>query len=202
MAAAQDPDLIDEELEELETNVQRLRIEYDQYFLGVTKREPMVLKGKVQKAIVKFASQPPRNTRQRFKFNQLNSKFQVLRNQWGRILRQIESGTYKPLSFRANLHERERLGQERAASDPVASGPKAPAGSSPRGDAIDQLCHALAQARSKTGEAGAAIDRARLEATIRKQTAALRAQHGDAKIRFRVVVEGGKAKVRASVRRD
>jgi len=34
---------------------------------------------------------------------------------------------------------------------------------------------------------------------VRRQTAEIRAQHGDARIKFRVVTENGRAKVRATV---
>ena len=87
----QDP--VDEELEELDQGLKRLRVEYDQFFLGILKRPPMVLQGRVQKIIVKYANQNLRKTHQKFRFNQLNSKFQVYRQQWGRTIRQIEAGT-------------------------------------------------------------------------------------------------------------
>jgi len=190
-----DSEQVEEELDELE---------YDQFFLGVLKREPAVLKGKVQKAIVRFSSQPPRSTRLRFRFNQLNSKFQVYRNQWGRILRQIEAGTYKPLAFRARLHQREQ--ESAPAASYVEDTPRGRTASidatSTRRTGIDQLCEALERARKETGKTGDPLDREHVQRLIRQQTAALRARHGDVKVRFRVVVEGNKARLRASVNRD
>lgn len=78
----QDP--VDEELDELDQGLKRLRVEYDQFFLGILKRPPEVLQGRMQKIIVKYANQILRKTHQKFRFNQLNSKFQIYRQQWGR----------------------------------------------------------------------------------------------------------------------
>src|SRR5512147_2879841 len=101
-------DPVDEELDELDQGLKRLRVEYDQFFLGILKRPPTVLQGRVQKIIVKYANEILRKTAQKFRFNQLNSKFQIYRQQWGRTIRQIESGTYRGHRFKAQLHERER----------------------------------------------------------------------------------------------
>jgi hypothetical protein len=178
---------IDEALDELDQNIKRLRVEYEQYFHGALKREPSLLQGRVQKVIQQFSAEPPRSTRQKFRFNQLNSRYQVFRQQWGRTLRQIEEGTYKAHVFRARLHESE------AAPPPSAPRP-APAA---QNKGIDALHSALVRAHEKLG--GAAPGRAKLEELVRRQTAEIRAKHPDAKIRFKVVTENGRPKVKATV---
>jgi len=176
---------VDEALDELDQDLKRLRIEYDQHFAGVLKRPPSLLQGRVQKVIQHFSGQPPRSTRQKFRFNQLNSRYQVFRQQWGRTLRQIEDGVYRPHRFRAILHEHE------AEAPPAAPAPKSR-------NALDALYGALLRAKEKLGD-GNAPDRAKLEDLVRRQTAEIRAKHGDAKIRFKVVTENGRAKVKATV---
>ena len=193
----QDP--VDEELEELDQGLKRLRVEYDQFFLGILKRPPNVLQGRMQKLIVKYANQILQKTHQKFRFNQLNSKFQIYRQQWGRTIRQIESGTYRGHRFKANLHERER-GLISAAAAPrqavAEAAPPAKAGP------MDQLYDALVAARRRAGEAGPDPDRAKVAELVRKQTAALRAKHPGAKVRFRVAVDGKRAKLVATVKKD
>jgi hypothetical protein len=182
---------IDEALDDLDQNIKRLRVEYEQHFVGTLKRPPALLQGQVQKVIQTFSAQPPRSTRQKFRFNQLNSRYQVFRQQWGRTLRQMEEGTYRPHRFRARLHDK-----------PVDATPQpepAPAPRPARG--IDALYGALVAAHEKLGE-GRAPDRARLEELVRRQTAEIRAKHGDAKIRFKVVTENGRPKVKATVSRS
>ncbi|HXZ86463.1 MAG TPA: MXAN_5187 C-terminal domain-containing protein, partial [Myxococcota bacterium] len=177
-------DEVDEELDELEHSLKRLRVEYDQYFMGILKRPPEVLQGRVQKVITKYSNQTLRKTHQKFRFNQLNSKFQIHRQQWGRTMRQIEQGTYKGHLFRAKLHERERgISDEtpRRAPEPTT-----------RPGAIDKLFEALVAAKRRAGDSAPAPDRAKLSEMVKKQTAALKEKHPGAKVKFRVAIEGNK----------
>ncbi len=191
----QDP--VDEDLDELDNNLKSLRVQFDQYFLGILKRPPEVLQGRVQKIIVKYANQNLRKTYQKFRFNQLNSKFQIFRQQWGRTMRQIEMGTYKGHRFKAKLHEQERgLAPVDETPTPVTQAPAAKAGP------IDQLYTAFVAARKRAGDTGPAPDRAKLAEIVKKQTAALREKHPGAKVRFKVAVDGKKAKLIASVVKD
>src|SRR5882672_2760 len=146
-------DEIDEELDELDHSLKRLRVEYDQYFLGILKRPPEVLQGRVLKVIIKYANMKLRKTHHKFRFNQLNSKFQIYRQQWGRTMRQIEQGTYKGHLFRAKLHERAR-----GVSDETPN-PFKPAADPPKAGPIDKLFDALVAARKRAGDAGPAPDR-------------------------------------------
>jgi hypothetical protein len=200
----QDP--VDEELDDLDQSIKRLRVEYDQFFLGILKRPPAVLQGRVQKVIVKYSNEQLRKTHQKFRFNQLNSKYQIYRQQWGRTIRQIEAGTYKGHRFKANLHERERALAARAQSDdtatPLRDATDTPAPTLTKSGPMDQLYTALLAARRKAGESGPAPDRAKVSELVRKQTAALRAKHPGAKVRFRVAVDGKRAKLVASIVKD
>jgi hypothetical protein len=192
-------DEVDEELDELDQNLKRLRVEYDQYFLGIMKRPPEMLQGRVQKIIVKYANETLRKTHQKFRFNNLNSKYQIHRQQWGRTMRQIEAGTYKGHVFKAKLHERAR-GVIDETPNPFK--PQDPAPKAATGGAMDKLFDAFVAARKRAGDAGPAPDRAKLSEIVKKQTAALKAKHPGAKVKFRVAVEGKKAKLVASVVKD
>ncbi len=187
-------DEVDEQLTELDQNIKRLRIEYDKYFVGTMKRPPQVLQGKVNKTVAYFSNKMPRNTAQKFRFNQLNSKYQMYRQHWGRIMRQIEAGTYKSDRFKAAIHDRDRF--EGEAHTPMGT-VAVPAGSSP----VDKLCDALTSARKKTGEQ-VGINRTKVAQMVKLQTANIRKQHPGSKIRFRVVIENNRAKLKASVSRS
>jgi hypothetical protein len=67
---------------------------------------------------------------------------------------------------------------------------------------MDQLYDALLAARKRAGESGPDPDRAKLSELVKKQTAALRAKHPGAKVRFRVAVDGKRAKLVASIVKD
>jgi chromosome segregation ATPase len=205
---------IEEELKELEIQLNRLRLEYEQFFRGGMKREPLSLRGKVQKTITRFMSDPPRTATHKFRFNALNARYQTYRNLWGRTMRELESGTHRTQRFRDRLHESEREEQMRAAAAAEAestreAAKRAPAAApaQPRADApaaraanpLDRLHEALVQARRQTGES-TDLSRDKIAELVRKQTEAIRAKCGpDAKVKFRIVVEDNKAKLKASV---
>ena len=183
---------IEEDLDDLERKIQRLRIEYDQHFAGNGRREPTQLRSDVQKTITRYSSDPPRNTQLKFKFNSLVARFQALRALWGRSLREIEAGTYRAHNFRADLHD-----EERETGEGPPEGPQAKRAS--RAGAIDKLCAALDSARKQTGESGGSLDRRRLEQIVRQQTQRLKQKNPNGKVRFKVVIEDNKAKLKATV---
>lgn len=184
---------IDEELDSLDHNLKRLRIEYEQFFLGAMKREPYVLRGKVQKLVTKMVNEPPRNARQKFRFNTLNAKFQVYRQLWGRTMRQMEAGTYKRDRFKVKIHSQPGA----AETPPARPDKKSPTKS---GSSIDQLHGALLSARKKTGQS-TDLSSDVLNKMVKKQMDTIREKHGDVKVKFKVVIENNKAKVKASVKK-
>jgi len=200
----------EEALQELEHNLTRLRLEYEQYFRGAMKREPFGLRGKVQKVITQFVTRPPRSSTHKFRFNSLNARFQSLRNLWGRTMREIEAGTYRPHVFRARaaseieqeqqMREASKAERESGSAAEAASGTAPSAPRAADGSPLGRLHTALVSARQKTGESVAELSEDKLARLVKQQTLALRQKHGDAaKIKFKVVVEDNKAKLKASV---
>ncbi len=191
MRRSKDPaEDIEEKLKELEQYIIRLSVGYEQYFNGALKREPLDLRAKAQKIITHFMNKPPRNSGYKFRFNQLNAKYQIYRQLWGRTVRQIEAGTYRPHLYRAKKGEQ-------SPAETSSSARKAPASKATSG--IQGLHNALAAARRKTGEAGAELSPEKLARIVHQQTEALRKQHGKGKVRFRVVIENNRAKLKASM---
>jgi hypothetical protein len=182
---------IEEDLILLDARMKMLRNEYEQYFLGSRKREPQLLRGEVQKIISYYANVPIRNTGHRFKFNNLRARYFAFRRHWDYTQRKIEDGTYDRHRFQAELHERERgiAGSEREERAAPAAGE--------RGD-LDQLYSAWIEARKATGQPTAGLTREKLAAQLEQQTATIRQRFGAADVRFRVVVEDGRAKLKAS----
>ena len=80
---------------ELEERVDRLRILYDQYFLGFEKLEPMVPRKDVERRMIILRKEQIRNTAIRWRFNVVTQKYNTYSMYWQRIARQIEEGTYK-----------------------------------------------------------------------------------------------------------
>jgi hypothetical protein len=85
---------IDELLKELSTKIERVRVLYEQYFMGIERVEPLVPRKEVQRAMLQLQQQQIRNTGLRFRFNTMLQKWNIYVTLWNRTLREIENGTY------------------------------------------------------------------------------------------------------------
>ena len=179
-------DAIDEELRMLEFKLAQLKRDYDQYFLGARPREPVQLRGEVNKTVVELTNTAIKNTASRFKFSSICSRFQAFRRQWDEILRKIEAGTYERHRFKARIHEHGGADADGAAPQ----GETAPA---------NDLYQTYIDARTKCGENVKGLSREKLDGILAKQRAQLADKFGkDAQFRFRVEIEGGKARLKAT----
>lgn len=182
---------IDEDLQILDTKLKQLRLDYEQYFLGSRPREPVMLRGEVQKIVSIYSNVPIQNTGHRFKFSSLCSRFLTLKRQWDLTQRKIEDGTYERHVFKARLHAR---GSATRSADATAAAP-APPQAPPTPD--DLFTRYLDACRS-VGQSTSGLTRERLDRVMADQRDALRGRLGCSDVRFRVVVEDGKAKLKAS----
>jgi hypothetical protein len=178
---------IEEDLQILDIKLKQLRLEYEQYFLGNRNRPPNQLRGEVNKLVALWGNLPIQNTGHRFKFNNLRARFFAFKRYWEETLRKIEEGRYERHIFKANLHEREGRGR----ANPPKRGAEREAG-----DAT--LFEAYLSAREACGQGVKGMTRDKLDGLLKKQEAAIREKTGCDSVRFRVVVEDGKAKLKAS----
>jgi len=183
---------IDDDLRMLEHKLTQLKRDYDQYFLGARPREPVQLRGEINKAMVELTNTAIKNTASRFKFSSICSRYQAFRRQWDETLRKIEAGTYERHRFKAKLHD-----QEAAVEAPTGSA--APAAREPARAAAGDLYEAYVDARRTCGESIKGLTRDKLGAILDQQRAALRVKYGeDTEFRFRVQIEDGKTRLKAS----
>jgi hypothetical protein len=82
-------------LDELEARIDKLKIAYEQYFMGLEKLEPLSDRQEIARTVRRLQSANTRNTALKFRLNSLNQRFLSYQNYWNRIVRQIEAGTYK-----------------------------------------------------------------------------------------------------------
>lgn len=189
---------LDEDLQLLDVKLKQVKNEYDQYFLGSRKREPQMTRNEVQRIITYYSNVPIQNTAQRFKFNNLRARFFTFRRLWDDTLRKIEEGRYERHLFKANIRERERREAEQRAEEQTLRGEGGAGKGGDAGGAADQLFERYRAARERTGQGTAGLSRQKLDALVKRQTAAIRDKYGVDKVRFKVVVEGGRAKLKAT----
>jgi len=181
----------EDDLHTLESKLKALKLDYEQYFLGTRPREPAQARSEVQKLFTIYTNTPIQNTALRFRFNSLCARYFALRRQWDLTLRQIEEGTYSRHVFKANLHDRLRPTAEAA---PAAAAEKHPEKAASDAEEVYQ---AYITACRSTGEDTRTLTPERMAKVLRGQAEAIRKQYGCEEVRFRVVVEGGKARLKA-----
>jgi hypothetical protein len=108
---------------ELEIAVDRLRSLYEQYFVGLEKIVPAVLRKDVDRRFHVLRKEQIRNTALRFRFQMVLQRYNTYQTHWQRICREIENGTYKRHLIRAQR----RFGSTRppgpGSIPPLALGP-------------------------------------------------------------------------------
>lgn len=176
-----------EDLQQLDIKLKQLAFQYEQYFLGSRPREPVLLRGDVQKVVTRYSNTGIQNTALRFRFNNLCAKYFALRRRWDQIVREMEDGTYQRHVFKANLREREQA----EVGDEV---PQRSRASKPKSDLFEDYV----RARESCGEDVASVTRAKLDRLVEQQRAAIQKKYGCEEVRFRVTVEKGRTKLKAT----
>lgn len=85
---------IKDDIDLLEHKLARLKVEYEQYFMKLIKREPLKLRGEVEKIVLAYSNKNISNTSLKFRYNSLVARFNTYRQYWTRVARAIEEGTY------------------------------------------------------------------------------------------------------------
>lgn len=87
---------IDEELDRLEYEMRRLKIEYDIFFNGGTSRPPIDTRGRVETTIKRLYDSRNLSFSQRFRYNGLVARYNVLRELWRRQTQEREESGRPP----------------------------------------------------------------------------------------------------------
>lgn len=179
---------------DLEEKLERLRVEFEQYFLGIERRPPLGRKAEVQKIIRHLQTKRIGQTQLRFKFQGLVGRFNVFETYWTRIMRKIEEGTYERDLFKAKL--KEQLGSpsgQGAARAQRQTGPNFGLSE----DRLRSIFDQYVEARRHCGEAvdGLRYEKVR-EALLREAPRIAEKMHSQA-VDFQVVVRGGRAVLKA-----
>ncbi|MBP9086059.1 MAG: hypothetical protein KBG15_08070 [Kofleriaceae bacterium] len=90
-----DPAIATEDLlEQLEKLMERLKVMYEQYFMGIQKIAPAQLHSEAERRLRDLTQVSIRNTALRYRFNSLQQKYGSYNSYWRRTLREIEQGRY------------------------------------------------------------------------------------------------------------
>jgi len=179
---------IAEDLPILESRLTELITRYEQYFIGLEKREPLKLLADVEQLARRYANAPITNTMYKHRYTNLIARLSSYRQLWNKTVREIEEGRYSRDRFRARLRDGQQEGR-RGAEQPGRSTASDPE--------LERVYQELLEARKKCNLPVSSVSREKLAATLARQRPELSQKLGTDNIRFRVVIEGGKPKIKA-----
>lgn len=83
---------VDEQLVRIEEDIRRLKVEFDIYFNGGSKRPPYDTKLRIESHLKRLGDDRTLNFAQRYHFNSLATRYASFRQLWRRILQDREEG--------------------------------------------------------------------------------------------------------------
>jgi len=207
----------EEELELLDTQLRRLKIEYEIFFNNPAKRPPTDVEWKVLSLIRKFSDGTRMSFSQRFKYNELAQRYAIQSDLWRKKMRIREEGYRRPYEAMLSV-QGVRAGQEREAkhhpvyglSRSVESGVAETPGSDrpfsvqcsgalAEREQVESLYQALSEAKQKLGEEVSG-NLESFATFVRKKTSEIRKEHGCAAVVYSVEVQDGQVKLRAKAK--
>jgi hypothetical protein len=118
-------DELEGQCQALEDELEELKVRYEQYFLGVERKEPARQREELRKRVLRVKETFTRNTGLKFRLQSLYARYLSYERMWLRSVREKEEGTYHRDLFKARLHARKEDPAPPPPEKPVA--PKLPA---------------------------------------------------------------------------
>lgn len=177
----------DEQLTRLEDDIRRLKVEFDIYFNGASKRPPYDTKGRVETLLKRLGDDRSLTFAQRYRYNTLTARYNALRDLWRRTLQGREEGKDPASAARARAHESQNL-------DPVTficeDAHKEVA-------LVKHLYESLIDAKRQCGESTEKFSFPRFHRLVASKADGIKDQSGCDKVLFSVTIEGGHVSFKA-----
>jgi hypothetical protein len=193
---------VDEELTNLEENLRRLKIEYDIFFGGGSKRPPTELEWRVQSGLKKHSDSQRLTFAQRFRFSSIQQKYAIYSDLWRKKVNIKEEGYRRPADamlsiqgIRSEEQEPKPKQQHPTSYEPLTVKIEDP---SAERENLRTLFDALSNARRRAGDNGRAAGTFdAFQMFVQKKTNEIRSRYKCEAVEFEVELEGGKAKLKA-----
>lgn len=192
---------VDEELNLLEDNMRRLKVEYDVFFGGGSKKPPADTEWRVQSMIKKYSDGGKMNFAQRFRYNSIAQKYAVFSDLWRKKLKIREEGYARPQDAILGV-QGIRTEQEHAAAAELNSGKTfSTVCTDVEADRqnVEALFTAMMEAKKKAGEqSSASIDS--FKTFLKKKTEQIRQDYGCKAVEYSVELDNGQVRLKAKAR--
>jgi hypothetical protein len=193
-AVGDDTPTVDEQLARLEEDIRRLKIEFDVYFNGASKRPPYDTKNRVETIIKRLLDDRTLTYAQRFHYNSLASRFNAFRDLWRRTLQGREEGRDPVANARA-LTKLEQSGPFNRSTFACANAHKDVT-------TVKSLYDSLLEAKRRCGEPTVGFSFPRFHRLIASKADALKERLGCERVMFSVDVEDGHVSFKAKAEED
>ncbi len=207
----------DEELNVLDTQLRRLKIEYEIYFSNPTKKPPTDIEWKVLALLRKFSDGGRMNFSQRFRYNEMAQRYAIYSDLWRKKSRIREEGYRRPqdalLSVQGvrtteedhkPLHPK-AYGVNRAAAAAAGAGTDSPphftlhSVDKAEREQVERLYNSLVAAKKKAGEnVSGNLDS--FATFVQKKTNEIRKQYHCEAVEYSVEVAKGHVKLKAKAK--
>jgi hypothetical protein len=184
---------IDEQLTRLEDDIRRLKIEFDIYFNGASKRPPYDTKNRIETTFKRIADDRTLSFAQRFRYNTLMARFTAFRELWRRTMQGREDGRDPASQHRAAQHEEQ---SEEFRSTVICADAHNDLST------VRELYDALVEAKRRCNEPLDDLSFPRFHHLIASKTDALKERLNCDRVRFSVDVEGGRVNFKAKADND
>jgi hypothetical protein len=204
----------DEELNVLETQLRRLKIEYEVFFSNPTKRPPTDIEWKVLSLLRKFSDGGRMSFSQRFRYNEMAQRYAIYSDLWRKKSRIREEGYRRPQdALLAVQGVRPEVEEHKPHHNPVyglsqAAAAGAGAASQPftlhnvdqgEHEQVERLYNTLVAAKKKAGE-NVSGNLNSFNSFVQKKTQEIRKQYGCQDVEFSVELADGHVKLKAKAK--
>ena len=199
---------VDEELSQLEEAMRRLKVEYDIYFGGGSKKPPADTQWRVESLLKKYSDGHKMNFAQRFKYNSLQQKHSLFNGLWQQKLKIKEEGYRRPQDAVLGIAGM-RIDEEQQAAASLSKKGKSAEDDGPfkthcsdvnaDHENVEKLFNAMMAAKSKAGEnANASFDS--FKTFVQKKTEQIRKDYGCHAVEYSVEMENGQVRLKAKAK--
>lgn len=180
---------ISREIAAIDAELAKLRIRFDQHFLGIERKSPIADLEALGRRVRALKNAFLNNTALKFRVETLHQKFKTYEQLWLKTLKEIEEGTYRKDLMRLRLRNLRKAPAGAEAKKEEAAPKEAPSqpATGLSEDQIDRIYSAYIMAKKRCNESTAGITREALA----KSLAARAATHD-----VKVVIKDGRAMLR------
>jgi hypothetical protein len=198
---------VDEELGLLDDAVRRLKVEYDIFFGGGSKKPPTDSDWRVQSLIKKYSDSQKLSFAQRFRYNTIVQRYAIYSDLWRQKMKIKEEGYRRPADAALGIQGL-RTAEEQAAAEALSAGAEASAepfrlvcsDADAEHERVRSLYDAMVAARRTAGETAPAGSFESFKNFVKRKTQQIRKEHGCPAVEYSVEVQDGQVKLKAKAK--